>query len=49
MDARRLDGRHVVFGEIVEGMDVVRKLEGTQTGRMDKPVSDCTIADCGEL
>merc|ERR1712117_51535 len=40
-----LDGRHVVFGKILSGMDVVRKVEGTKTGGQDRPVNDCTIAD----
>jgi peptidyl-prolyl cis-trans isomerase B (cyclophilin B) len=44
-----LDGRHVVFGEVIEGMDVVRKLESVQTGAADKPVQTCTIAKAGEL
>lgn len=44
-----LDDKHTVFGEVVEGMDVVRKLEATPTGYMDKPKSQCKIQDCGEL
>ncbi|GMT15162.1 hypothetical protein PFISCL1PPCAC_6459, partial [Pristionchus fissidentatus] len=44
-----LDGRHVVFGKIIEGMDVVRKIESTQTRPGDKPVQDVVIADSGEL
>merc|ERR1711907_933049 len=32
-----LDGKHVVFGEIMEGMDVVSKVENTQTSPGDKP------------
>uniref|UniRef100_A0A1I7ZLI6 Peptidyl-prolyl cis-trans isomerase n=1 Tax=Steinernema glaseri TaxID=37863 RepID=A0A1I7ZLI6_9BILA len=44
-----LDGRHVVFGKILEGMDVVRKIENTKTKPGDRPVSDCVIADSGEL
>ena len=44
----RLDGKHVVFGKVVEGMDVVKKIEGegTQSG---KPKSEVAIADCGQL
>jgi len=44
-----LDGRHVVFGKVLEGMDVVRKLESTKTRPGDKPEKDCVIADSGEL
>ena len=41
-----LDGKHVVFGSVVEGLDVVKKMEaqGSQRGDTRKPVS---IADCG--
>merc|ERR1711912_136945 len=35
-----LDGRHVVFGKVIDGMDVVRKVENTKTGARDKPVKD---------
>lgn len=44
-----LDGKHVVFGKIVEGMDIVRKIEDVEKGESDKPVVDVIIADCGEL
>ena len=41
-----LDGAHVVFGEVVEGMDVVKKVEsyGSASGKLSRKV---TIADCG--
>merc|ERR1711990_1118286 len=44
-----LDGRHVVFGKIIDGMDVVKKIEGTPTHPGDKPKSDVTIAKSGVL
>ncbi|KAG6368407.1 hypothetical protein INS49_002613 [Diaporthe citri] len=46
-----LDGKHVVFGKVVDGMDVVRKMEATKTGRRgrDVPDLDVLIAQCGEM
>ncbi|KAM8987440.1 peptidyl-prolyl cis-trans isomerase B [Ara ararauna] len=44
-----LDGKHVVFGKVLEGMDVVRKVESTKTDSRDKPLKDVTIADCGTI
>ncbi|TJX47628.1 peptidylprolyl isomerase [Soehngenia saccharolytica] len=43
-----LDGKHVVFGQVVEGMDVVRAIErvGSSGGRTSKPV---VISDCGQI
>merc|ERR1712139_88914 len=44
-----LDGRHVVFGKVVEGMDVVKKIETTPTHPGDKPKEDVVIVKSGEL
>lgn len=45
---RLLDEQHVVFGEVIEGMDVVKKVEavGSQSGTPSKEV---IIVDAGEL
>lgn len=44
-----MDGKHCVFGHVVEGLDVVRKIETTPTADGDKPEEDIVIADCGEM
>ncbi|VVB10306.1 unnamed protein product [Arabis nemorensis] len=43
-----LDGKHVVFGQIVEGMDVVKAIEkiGSKSGKTSKRV---VVADCGQI
>lgn len=48
VDTPWLDGRHVVFGKVIDGLDVVDKIEGvgSQSGMTDKPV---VIRDCGEI
>ena len=48
VDTPWLDGAHVVFGSVVDGIDVVDKIEevGSQSGMTTQPVS---IRDCGEI
>jgi len=48
VDTPWLDGKHVVFGKVVEGLDVVDKIEevGSQSGATSKSV---VVRECGEL
>ena len=43
-----LDGRHVVFGSIVEGMDIIKKVEsfGSRSG---KTTAKIVVEECGEI
>jgi cyclophilin family peptidyl-prolyl cis-trans isomerase len=45
-----LDGKHVVFGRVIDGMNVVTAIEN-QPGdpRSNEPHQPCVIADCGQL
>jgi len=44
-----LDGRHVVFGKVVEGMDVVKRIEANPTNSRDQPLKEVLISDCGVI
>ncbi|KAL0231662.1 hypothetical protein GEMRC1_011066 [Eukaryota sp. GEM-RC1] len=44
-----LDNKHVVFGKVVEGMDVVKKIEKTPVSNGSQPISKVTIVDSGLL
>ncbi|KAJ3188666.1 hypothetical protein HDU85_004380 [Gaertneriomyces sp. JEL0708] len=44
-----LDGKHVVFGRVIKGMGIVRRIENLPTGANDKPAEDVVVADCGEI
>jgi len=44
-----LDGKHVVFGEVLTGKSIIRQIENLPTESGDKPKQDAVIADCGEL
>ena len=38
-----LNGKHTIFGEVVEGADVVDRISRVKTGNQDRPVEDVTI------
>ena len=44
-----LDGRHVVFGEVLEGYDIVDKIQNVPKDGRDKPSDPVTIKKSGEL
>ena len=39
----QLNGKHTIFGEVVEGRDVVDRISQTQTDRNDRPVQDVVL------
>ncbi|VDN28801.1 unnamed protein product [Gongylonema pulchrum] len=43
-----LDNKHVVFGHVVEGMNVVKQVE-QQGSKSGKPMMQVTVVECGEL
>lgn len=38
-----LDGEYTVFGEVIEGLDIVEKIQSCQTGANDRPTTDITM------
>merc|ERR1719309_1022525 len=42
-----LDGKHVVFGKVESGMEVVRAIEATHVGPEDRPLKEVVIKDAG--
>lgn len=44
-----LDGKHVVFGKVVEGMEVVTAINELDRYNSNRPKTNVTIVDCGEL
>lgn len=44
-----LDGKHVVFGRIIDGLLVLRKIENVPTGPNNRPKLPVIISECGEM
>ena len=38
-----LDGQYTVFGEVIEGMDIIEKIQGVKTDKNDRPLEDIRI------
>lgn len=49
VETRHLDGKHVIFGKVINGKSVVREMENQDTFSGDRPKRPVTIFDCGEL
>ena len=47
--APHLDNLHVVFGEVISGQEVIKKVEHQPTNEKSRPYNPCSIANCGEL
>lgn len=49
IDCPHLNGKHTVFGKILRGEDVVRKIENVPVDEKDRPTVPVMIHSCGEL
>lgn len=38
-----LDGSYTIFGEVVEGLDIIERIQATETDKTDRPIKDITI------
>ena len=48
-DTPWLDGKHVVFGNVTKGFDIIDFIGSSKTNDNDKPLQEVLIVDCGEL
>lgn len=48
-DTPHLDGRHVVFGKLISGLDILKVMERVSTDSNDKPRTTVVITDCGQI
>ena len=47
VETPHLDGKHVVFGEVIKGFEIIYKLNNIKTDDNDKPISNIVISDAG--
>ena len=43
------DGKHVVFGQIIKGLEILNQIEDIETDNDDKPLKKIMIINCGEI
>ena len=43
------DGKHVVFGQVIEGMELIKEIEELETDNEDRPLNNVIIENCGEI
>jgi cyclophilin family peptidyl-prolyl cis-trans isomerase/FKBP-type peptidyl-prolyl cis-trans isomerase len=43
------DGKHVVFGQIIKGIEIIKEIEEIETDDEDKPLTEIIIENCGEI
>jgi len=43
------DGKHVVFGQIINGMEIIKQIEEIETDKDDKPLINISIINCGKI
>ena len=43
------DGKHVVFGQIIKGLKIIKEIEELETDNDDKPIVKVVIENCGEI
>lgn len=48
-EAPHLDGKHVVFGRVVSGLDTILRIERQEVDSRARPLKDVIIRDCGQL
>lgn len=48
-NATHLDNKHVVFGKVLEGMDVVRQINSVPVDMNSRPIQEVTIVQSGVL